>query len=677
MSKPTYEDLEQRVQELEKEVRDLKLVKRALGGNGLDIYGFLDELRDGFFVTNSKGIITFVNKALVEIFGYENAQESVGKHFSSYLPPEVTDEVTEKFIRAISDQDYREMLEFPAVKKDGTTVYVQLQHSPVMEGEKIIGIKGMLRDITARKATEEALGRSERSLRALLNAITETAILVDPEGTIQASNKTAAQRFGGTVEQLIGKSVWDFMPPDVAKTRKENGSRVIEAGVPFRFEDEWDGEFYDTNLYPIFDRDGKVVSIAVFARQITEQKRALKALHESHERYASLFEENQTVILLIHPETWDIVDANPAACSFYGYSKEELTSMKITEINMLPKEKIKRILNGIETRPLRHFSFPHRLASGEIRQVESFTGPITMNGNLLLYTMVHDVTERLRAQNALAESEEKYRLLIESMNDGFVISDENDVITYCNDKFPDMVGYEKSEVIMSHGKRFLDEKNQRTAKKNLKARRKGERGFYELFWTRKDGGKVPTIMSGTPIIDEEGVYKGSFAVITDISDLKKTEHDLIESRNELNQKTSNLEEVNAALRVLLEQRERDKTELEEKVLYNIQKLVVPHLDALKNSGLDAKQNAQIDIMESNLNDIISPFSRTLSLKYMSLTHTEIQVANLIKQGRTSKQIADSFNLSSKTVEEHRKNIRKKLGIRNSKTNLRTHLLTVQ
>ena len=198
-----------------------------------------------------------------------------------------------------------------------------------------------------------------------------------------------------------------------------------------------------------------------------------------------------------------------------------------------------------------------------------------------------------------------------------------------------------------------------------------------MFWTRKDGGKVPTIMSGTPIIDEEGVYKGSFAVITDISDLKKTEHDLIESRNELNQKTSNLEEVNAALRVLLEQRERDKTELEEKVLYNIQKLVVPHLDALKNSGLDAKQNAQIDIMESNLNDIISPFSRTLSLKYMSLTHTEIQVANLIKQGRTSKQIADSFNLSSKTVEEHRKNIRKKLGIRNSKTNLRTHLLTVQ
>jgi PAS domain S-box-containing protein len=677
MSKPSYVDLEQQVQELEKEVRDLRLVKQALVGNGLDIHGFLDELRDGFFVTNSKGIITFVNKALVEILGYENAQESVGKHFSSYLPREVTDEVTEKFSRAISDQDYREMLEIPALKKDGTTVYVQLRHSPVMEGKKVVGTKGIIRDITERKAAEEALGRSERSLRALLNAITESAILVDPEGTIQALNKTAAQRFGETVEQLIGKSVWDFMPPDVAKSRKEKRKSIIEEGVPTRFEDERDGEIYDTHLYPIFDRDGKVVSIAVFARQITEQKRALKALHESHERYKSLFEDNQTVILLIHPDTWDIVDANPAACSFYGYRKEELTSKQITEINILPREEIKRILKGVRTTPQRHFAFPHRLASGEIRQVESFTGPITMNGKTLLYTMVHDITERVRAEKAFWESQKRYQLLIESMNDGFAMLDAKDSFTFVNDKFLDMVGYSRDELIGKHTTYLLDEENQKMVMKHLNSRRKGERGFYELQWTKKDGGKVHTIMSATPIIDEAGRYNGTFSVITNINEMKKTERDLIESRNELNVKTRSLVEANAALRVLLEQREKDKTELEEKVLYNIRELVMPHLKELKGSGLDPRQNAQLNILESNLNDIISPFSRTLSLKYTSLTHTEIQVANLIKQGRTSKQIADSFHLSSKTVEEHRKNIRKKLGIRNSKTNLRTHLLNVQ
>ena len=677
MSNPGYEDLEQRVHELENEVRDLKLVRQALIGTSMDIYGFLDELRDGFFVTNSKGIITFVNKALVEIFGYENAQESVGKHFSSYLPTEVTDEVTEKFYRAINDQDYREMLEIPALKKDGTTVYVQLQHSPVMEGKKVVGIKGIIRDITARKAAEEALGRSERSLRALLNAITETAILVDPQGTIQALNKTAAQRFGGTVEQLIGESVWDFMPPEVVESRKEKRISIIESGVPTRFEDERDGEIYDTHLYPVFDRDGKVVSVAVFARQITGQTRALKALHESLERYKSLFEDNQTVILLIQPDTWDIVDANPAACSFYGYSKEELTSKQITEINILPREEIKRILKKIRTTPQRHFAFPHRLASGEIRQVESFTGPITMNGKLLLYTMVHDVTDRVRAEKAFWESQKRYQLLIESMNDGFAMLDANDSFTFVNDKFLDMVGYSKDELIGKHTTCLLDEENQKIVMKHLNSRRKGERGFYELQWTKKDGGKVHTIMSATPLIDETGRYSGTFSVITNINEMKKTERDLIENRNELNVKTRNLVEANAALRVLLEQREKDKTELEEKVLYNIQELVVPHLEALKNGLLDPKQNAQLAILESNLNDIISPFSRTLSSKYMSLTHTEIQVANLIKQGRTSKQIADSFHLSSKTVEEHRKNIRKKLGIRNSKTNLRTHLLTVQ
>jgi len=155
------------------------------------------------------------------------------------------------------------------------------------------------------------------------------------------------------------------------------------------------------------------------------------------------------------------------------------------------------------------------------------------------------------------------------------------------------------------------------------------------------------------------------------------EEALREREAELEIKTNSLEEVNTALRVLLERRDEDKTEVEEKVLVNVKELVVPFLEKVKKSQLDPRQVAYIHILESNLNDIVSPFLRTLSAKYVSLTPTEIQVANLIKEGKATKEIAELLNLSSKTINTHRQNIRRKLGLKNKKVNLRSHLLSLQ
>lgn len=148
-------------------------------------------------------------------------------------------------------------------------------------------------------------------------------------------------------------------------------------------------------------------------------------------------------------------------------------------------------------------------------------------------------------------------------------------------------------------------------------------------------------------------------------------------KQELEIKTDNLEEMNAALKVLLEKRDQDKTELEEKVLSNVKKLVVPYLEKLKTSRLSQRQAGYVDVLESNLNTIISPFSQSLSMKYYNLTPLEIRVADLVRQGKTTKEMAALLNSSTRTIDFHRQNIRSKLGLKNKKANLRTHLLSVK
>ena len=151
---------------------------------------------------------------------------------------------------------------------------------------------------------------------------------------------------------------------------------------------------------------------------------------------------------------------------------------------------------------------------------------------------------------------------------------------------------------------------------------------------------------------------------------------LKERRKELENKTHELEEVNAALKILLKHRDEDKKELEEKVIANVNKLVLPYVKKLDNSRLTDKQMVYLNIIESNLEDIITPFLNQLSSKYSNLTPSEIQVAGLVRDGKTTKEIADLLNSSTGAVNFHRNNIRKKLGLRNKKTNLRSLLLSL-
>jgi DNA-binding CsgD family transcriptional regulator len=163
----------------------------------------------------------------------------------------------------------------------------------------------------------------------------------------------------------------------------------------------------------------------------------------------------------------------------------------------------------------------------------------------------------------------------------------------------------------------------------------------------------------------------------EIESRKKAEKAVRKRTVELKKQRFRLVEANAALKVLLRQRENDKIEIEEKVLTNLNQLVIPYLGKLKRRSSDAKLKAYADILESNLNEIVSPFARSLSSKFLRLSNAELEVSNLVRQGKNTKEIAEIMNLAESTIDFHRDNIRQKLGIKNKKINLKTYLLSLQ
>ena len=314
-------------------------------------------------------------------------------------------------------------------------------------------------------------------------------------------------------------------------------------------------------------------------------------------------------------------------------------------------------------------------------------------------------------------SRERFQSLVETTSDWIWEVDRTGVYIFSNQKVRDILGYGRQEVL---GKKPFDFMAPKEGKKIAKAFRKfskARKAFsgLENVNIHRDGSEVVLETSAVPIFDEHGQYQGYRGIDRDITKRKLAEGvleqinaelegrvkertaDLIKINSqlkeeiderkqaegklklreeELKNKTEQLQELNAALKVLLAKKDEDRIDLEEKMLSNVRELVFPYLAKLNNGKLPDREKAFVNIIESNLKDMMSPFAHSLTSKYLKFTPTEIKVANLIKQGKTTKDIAELSNLSPRTVEFHRGNIRTKLGIKNKKVNLRTHLLSL-
>jgi PAS domain S-box-containing protein len=300
--------------------------------------------------------------------------------------------------------------------------------------------------------------------------------------------------------------------------------------------------------------------------------------------------------------------------------------------------------------------------------------PIFEDGRITkVITIIRDITESRMMEETLRDSEETFRSLAE-YSPNMIFINKKGTVAYANERCEKIMGYTREEF---YSPRFdfrtlIAPESLETVESSFTRHMRGEDiEPYEYALITKDGNRIDAIVT-TRLINFEN-EPAILGVITDITERKKAERTLKERERELELKTYNLEETNTALKVLLKRRDEDRRELEEKVLLNIREVVVPYLEKLRKSGLDAKQSAYLGILESNLNDIVSSFTFRLSAAYLNLTPSEIKIANLVKQGKTNKEIAELLNISTRTAAFHRERIRKKLGIQNKKTNLKSYL----
>jgi PAS domain S-box-containing protein len=289
---------------------------------------------------------------------------------------------------------------------------------------------------------------------------------------------------------------------------------------------------------------------------------------------------------------------------------------------------------------------------------------------------VEERRERERAEHALKESEVRYRTIFENTGTATVIVDEDGTIVLANRQFERLTGFSRSQL---EGKKkwteFVFEDDlpklkflSRLGGKHMRTPSDG----YEFRITNNSKG-ILNVLANVAAIPST---KRAVMSFLDITERKMAEEVLKKREQELQLKSQSLEEANTALKVLLKHREEDKTTLEEQVLANVKKLVIPYLEKLKGPRLDSSQRLHVEIIEAHLNDIVSPFLRNLSSAYLSLTPREIEVATLVKEGKTTKEITKLLNISTTAVDFHRKNLRSKFGIKSKKTNLRSFLTSL-
>ncbi len=586
-------------------------------------------------------------------------------------------------------------------------------------------IAGLEAELLEKERETEALRRSEQRYRSIIEHQVALICRYLSDGTLTFVNEAYCRFFGMKREELVGFNFKKLIPPEdrgqidamIERLSGETPYLVHEHRV-FKPDGKIGWQLWTNQA--VFDEGGRIVEYQGVGHDITSRKEAEEILQQSVDRYERKVEESAAELLARTRQMRAEIEERKRIEEMLKASEQKYRSvvdnigigialispgMEILTLNNQMRKWFPRIDPGKKPVCYRSFNDPPREeicpfcptfqtlqdgevhesvtetpAMDEIRNYRIISSPIkdTAGNVVAAIEMVDDITDRIAAERALKESEARYRTIFETTAAATMIVDEDMTVFMVNNEFEVQSGYRKAEVegkmkwteFIADGDDMLER-----MKEYHRLRRVDEAAAprnYE-FRFRDRAGRVRDVFMTIAMIPGT---KMSVASLLDITERKKAEKELREREKELEVKSRNLEELNTALKVLLKHRDDDKEELEERILSNVKELVLPYLEKLKKSPLRDEQLAFTHIIESNLNDILSPFLRKMTSKYLNFTPREIQIAALVREGRTTKEISKVLNISSRAVEFHRDNIRIKLGLKNKKANLRSFLLNL-
>ncbi|RPJ64025.1 MAG: PAS domain S-box protein, partial [Dehalococcoidia bacterium] len=374
-----------------------------------------DSISDMVSIQDRDFRLVKVNRAYAEAF-HTTADKLVGKH--CYEVIHRTDCPVRNCPHTRTLQEGAAFTE--EIFEPSLGAYLQVSTSPTLDEKgNVTGCVHIAKDISESKMAEASILDKEKMLRSMINAITESACLMDEEGTILENNECIAKRLSQEETGLKGKNIYGMLPPDVAEYRRSMVRKAIETRSYIQFEDVRAGRNILNSVYPVQEDNKEVHRVAIFGLDLTAVRQADQKIRESEQRSAAAFNIHQDPMAITELETGRIIDVNPAYSEWSGYSREELIGKSTRDLGMFvntgDRDKfVEQVRCG---NSVTNMEVQLRIKNGEVRDTLFSASTVEMGGKILLFTHARDITERLRTLKALEGSEKQYRLLAENTDD--------------------------------------------------------------------------------------------------------------------------------------------------------------------------------------------------------------------------------------------------------------------